>query len=389
MLDDFDETSGVFCSVSDLFEFVYVVDLLEFGYVPGFIVFGYVPGFIGSGYVFSLRFVVLPSDYRQYYPTPLPQTAVLRKPEGNFWTVKWAISPEEEISFTDGWSKFISDNHPIDGDFLQFSYDGSRSFLVSIFRNGLPVKPEAPVTIQEISDDDDDDKDETAGDDGKDGDNDQNMIISLSLGSSDEEYNADTTVNEVNKAHGSLKRGSSSQRIRAQPISDDDEDDTAGGDDEKDEDYEQNMIISLSLGSSDEDYDVDKTVCEVNKGHGTLKKGSTSQRIRAQPIGDPVEYLDDPKNPCFIATSSPCRRMLVVAMQVIKDYDLKFDGKIKFIDGFGELEGKIGNWKDRVVVYPWQEIYNRNDAKTGDVIICEILREGNVVRSIKPHFVKK
>ncbi|XP_018469723.1 B3 domain-containing protein At5g57720 [Raphanus sativus] len=270
--------------------------------------------------------LVLPSDYRQYYPTPLPQTAVLRKPEGIFWTVKWAISPEEEISFGDGWSKFIADNGPIDRDFLIFSYDGSRSFLVSIFRNGLPVKPEAPVTIQEISDDDE--EDEAADND-------------------------------------------------------------AGDDDDKDEDYDQNMITSLSLGSSDEEYDADTTVCEVNKAHRTLKKGSTSQRIRAQPIGDPEMYLDDPKNPCFIATSSPCRRMLVIAMQVIKDYDLKFDGIIKFIDGFGELEGKIGNWKDRVVVYPWQVIYSRNDAKPGDVIICEILREGDVVRSIKAHFVKK
>ncbi|KAF8084660.1 hypothetical protein N665_0708s0017 [Sinapis alba] len=263
--------------------------------------------------------LVVPSDYRKYYPTPLPQTAVLRKPEGNFWSVQWAISPEEEeeISFGDGWSKFIADNDPIDGDFLLFSYDGSRSFLVSIFRDGLPVNPKAPVAIQEISDDEDD-EDETAGD----------------------------------------------------------------------EDYDQNMITSLSLGSSDEEYDADKTVCEVNKAHGTLKRGSSSQRIRAQPIGDPEMYLDDPKNPCFIATSSPCRRMLVVAMQVIKDYDLKFDGTIKFIDGFGELEGKIGNWKDRVVVYPWQDIYKRNDAKPGDVIICEILREGDVVRSIKPHFVK-
>ncbi|CAF2137292.1 BnaA02g35370D [Brassica napus] len=267
--------------------------------------------------------LVLPSDYRQYYPAPLPQTAVLRKPEGNFWTVKWAISQEEEISFGDGWSKFIAENDPIDGDFLQFSYDGSRSFLVSIFRNGLPVKPTAPVTIQDISDDD---EDKTAGD---------------------------------------------------------------GDEKKEEEDYDQNMIISLSLGSSDEDYDADKTVSEVNKADGTLKRGSSSQRIRAQSIGDPEMYLDDPKNPCFIATSSSCRRMLVIAMQVIKDYDLKFDGTIKFIDGFGELEGKIGNWKDRVVVYSWQEIYNRNHAKPGDVIICEILREGGVVRSIKAHFVKK
>ncbi|CAN7067215.1 unnamed protein product [Brassica rapa subsp. trilocularis] len=84
------------------------------------------------------------------------------------------------------WSKFITENDPMDGDFLLFSYDGYRTFfLVSIFRDGLPVKPKAPVNIQEISD-----EDETAGDDDDDDDeedNDQNMIISLSSGSSEED----------------------------------------------------------------------------------------------------------------------------------------------------------------------------------------------------------
>ena len=64
------------------------------------------------------------------------------------------------------------------------------------------MKPKAPVTVQDVSDDDDDD-DEPAGDD----DYDQNMIISLSLGSSDEEYDADKTVCEVNKAHRTLEKG--------------------------------------------------------------------------------------------------------------------------------------------------------------------------------------
>ena len=70
------------------------------------------------------------------------------------------------------------------------------------------MKPTAPVTIQDISDDDDEDK--TAGDDGnekKEEDYDQNMIMSLSLGSSDEEYDADKTVCEVNKAHRTLEKG--------------------------------------------------------------------------------------------------------------------------------------------------------------------------------------
>ncbi|XP_056849842.1 B3 domain-containing protein At5g57720-like [Raphanus sativus] len=259
--------------------------------------------------------LVLPSDYRKYYPTPLPQTAVLRKPEGNFWTVKWTISQDETISFEDGWSKFITDNAPLDRDFLLFSYDGSRTFLVSIFRDGLPVKPKDPVNIQEISDEDDD---EIAGDD--------------------------------------------------------------DGDD-------QNIIISLSLGSSDED-DVDTTGGEVNNAHGRSRRVTSSQRKRAEAIGDPQMYLDDPSNPDFIALSTCGRTVLVFPKQVIKDYDLKFDGRIKFIDGFGELEAKFGDRKDRLVVHKWKELYERNDATPEDVITCEILREGDVVRSIKTHFLR-
>nr|VDD32491.1 unnamed protein product [Brassica oleracea] len=36
----------------------------------------------------------------------------------------------------------------MDGDFLLFSYDGCRIFLVSIFRDELPVKPKAPLRLR-------------------------------------------------------------------------------------------------------------------------------------------------------------------------------------------------------------------------------------------------
>ncbi|CAG7910338.1 unnamed protein product, partial [Brassica rapa] len=182
----------------------------------------------------------------------------------------------DTISFEDGWSKFITDNDPMHGDFLLFSYDGYRTFL-----------PKAPVNIQEISD-----EDETAGDD--------------------------------------------------------------DDDDDYEEDNDQNMIISLSSGSSDEE-NVDTTVGEA---HGSSRRVTSSQRKRAEAIGDPGMYLGDPSKPFFIATSTCSGSVL----QVIKDHDLKFGGTIKFIDGFGELEGKIGNWKYSIVVNKWKEIYERNDA---------------------------
>ncbi|CAH2069602.1 unnamed protein product [Thlaspi arvense] len=92
--------------------------------------------------------------------------------------------------------------------------------------------------------------------------------------------------------------------------------------------------------------------------------------------------------PETLASSQLRRAQGVIAMQVIKDYSLKFDGTVNLIDRYGVVEGRVGGWTDRVVVYKWDEIYKRNDAKPEDLIICEILREGNVVKSIKPHFVK-
>ncbi|KAG5376215.1 hypothetical protein IGI04_040811 [Brassica rapa subsp. trilocularis] len=156
----------------------------------------------------------------------------------------------------------------MDGDFLLFSYDGYRTFfLVSIFRDGLPVKPKAPVNIQEISD-----EDETAGDD---------------------------------------------------------------DDDDDEEDNDQNMIISLSSGSSEEDnVDALTKLMEVQGGL-RLRKGNVLKLLVIQRC-----ILMIP----LTLSLSQLRRVA----QIIKDHDLKFGGTIKFIDGFGELEGKIGNWKDSI-----------------------------------------
>ncbi|KAL1217510.1 B3 domain-containing protein [Cardamine amara subsp. amara] len=266
--------------------------------------------------------VEISSAHNKYYPKPLPRTAVLRKPEGNFWTVKWEMSEEEITSFQDGWSKFAKDNGLIDGDFVLFTYDGSRGFWVRIYRNGLLVNATDPVIIQEISDD----EDETSGD---------------------------------NDDHQDME-----------------------------EDSSENKIISLSLGSSD-DSDYGAAICEVNNACGSSKKvvGSVKKDLAA--IADPTAYLNDAKNPFFISTSSGSRRVLVIAMQVIKDYVLQFGRTINLIDEFGVLERKVGVWKDRVVVYQWEEMYKRNNTKPGDVIICEVIRVHDVVRSIKVHFVKK
>ncbi|WZZ21509.1 hypothetical protein YC2023_122896 [Brassica napus] len=111
------------------------------------------------------------------------------------------------------------------------------------------------------------------------------------------------------------------------------------------------MVIEPSC----DEENVDTTVGEA---HGSSRRVTSSQRKRAEAIGDPGMYLGDPSKPFFIATSTCSGSVL----QVIKDHDLKFGGTIKFIDGFGELEGKIGNWKYSIVVNKWKEIYERNDA---------------------------
>lgn len=100
-----------------------------------------------------------------------------------------------------------------------FTYDGSRSFWVRIHRNGLPLETSTPIKIQEISDD----EDETTGHGDHhmdEGDSHENMIVSLSLGTSDEvsdddddydddydDDDEDTAMCVVNKASGSSKIG--------------------------------------------------------------------------------------------------------------------------------------------------------------------------------------
>lgn len=65
--------------------------------------------------------------------------------------------------------------------------------------------------------------------------------------------------------------------IKIQEISDDEDDTIGHGDHHMEEgDSHENMIVSLSLGSSDEaddDDDYDTTICEVNKASGSSKKG--------------------------------------------------------------------------------------------------------------------
>ncbi|CAN8253106.1 unnamed protein product [Cochlearia groenlandica] len=271
--------------------------------------------------------LVLPSNDREHYPNPLPETAVLKKSEGQFWNVKWSISQEETMTFEDGWSKFVTDNGLLNGDLVLFAYEGSRNFCVCIHRNGQAVKSNAPINIQENSDDDN----ET---------------------SSDDDYNENSIETE------------------------------------EEEDSNENMIISLSLGSCDED-NVDQTICEVNKASGSSKKGRIRLRKKRACVGDPEMYLDDPTNPFFISTSPCTRNELVIAMQAIRDFDLKFGDKITFIDEFGEIEGNVGVWRDRVVVHKWDVIYKRNNVEDGDTIICEIVREEGLVKTIKAHFIRQ
>ncbi|CAE6129247.1 unnamed protein product [Arabidopsis arenosa] len=165
--------------------------------------------------------------------------------------------------------------------------------------------------------------------------------------------------------------------LEIQVISDDEDDHHV-----EEEDNNEQMII-LHDGDND-----DTMICEVNNAHGSSKKGRC---VRRGPSIDTEKYLDDPENPFFISTSSCTRLVLTIANQTIRDYLLKFGSTINLIDGFGELSRKVGIWHDRIVVYKWDEMYKRNNAKPGDVIICEIIREeeeDNVVSSIKVHFVK-
>uniref|UniRef100_M4D3N2 TF-B3 domain-containing protein n=1 Tax=Brassica campestris TaxID=3711 RepID=M4D3N2_BRACM len=285
---------------------------------------------------FSSESMVIPASYYDELPLVLPKTALLQGSDGGcFWKVAM-IKRRDEVYFGQGWAKFVEDNGLRDGDVLTFVYDGSRSFTVDIYGGSRACK-EVRAVAQVISVDDDDDKEDT--------------------NTSSEPEIAQTVPNATNQGK---------KRVVVQ-------------------DSDDSFISEDSDSLSDSSYSPpnDDTLLDV-----TPKV--TNSRKKASTIQNPEVYLDDPNNVCFETTVKKRIYDLSVPSQTVRDYCLKFQDYVYYIDNHenGMLEARVATWQDyRVSIKKWERICERNGLKKGDRLLCELFRKEGLVYAVKIHVV--
>ena len=79
----------------------------------------------------------------------------------------------------------------------------------------------------------------------------------------------------------------------------------------------------------------------------------------------------------------------MVHAQLVKDYCLRFKDYIYYLDPKGKLEAKTAKWKDqRVCIKKWVKICDRNKLKKQDRVVCELLRNKDLVYAVKIHIIR-
>ncbi|XP_010483655.1 PREDICTED: B3 domain-containing protein At5g60130-like [Camelina sativa] len=154
-----------------------------------------------------------------------------------------------------------------------------------------------------------------------------------------------------------------------------DEDDDADDDDEDDSDYDSDAALEEEDNDGDESDDI----------------------FVDDAAGDDRHLLDDPENPSFTLRLNPKKQsQLLIPAQVIKDFGLHFPESITIVDPlakkFGTLEKQIKiQTNGTVFVKGFGSIIRRNNVKTTDKMICEIMKTGdsNLVQTMKIHILRE
>ncbi|CAG7886776.1 unnamed protein product [Brassica rapa] len=324
---------------------------------------------------------VIPASYYDELPLVLPKTALLQGSDGGcFWKVAM-VKRRDEVYFGQGWSKFVEDNGLRDGDVLTFVYDGSRSFTVDIYGGSRACKEVRAVALVISVDDDDDDDDEE------------------DTNTSSEPEMAQTVPNARNQEDSTIIEPEVAQRVprtrnkgKKRVVVQDSDDSFIS------EDSDSLSDSSYSPPNDDTLLDVTPKVTNSRK-KGELRSvnsnvGSTSNssgsvsRKRQSTIKNPEVYLDDPNNVCFEIIIKNRIYELNVPKQIVKDYCLKFQAYVCYIDNHGKLEARAATWQDqRVTIKKWERICKRNGLKKGDRLLCEIFRKEGLVYAVKIHVV--
>ncbi|CAN8327490.1 unnamed protein product [Cochlearia groenlandica] len=348
---------------------------------------------------------MIPASYYDELPSRLPESAILQRTGGCFWRVAM-MKKRDEVYFGQGWSKFVVDNHLIDGDILSFVYDGDHIFEVSIYGSGGGCKETRDVAeIIEVQED---------------------SVCSLSSGdintSSEPEMTKKTVPRSRSKGLNTFVKliyllnfcviamykhmlfFSVATKTGKDKVVEED----------YDEDSERETFRSDSMDDSNNDSsyspgDEDTITYVKPKATHLRKKGKThllpslgiistifmliSFALRFyRRIMNPEAYLDNPENAHFETRVQTRPFELLVPRQLVRDYCLKFQNFVSYIDNHkaGELEAKTVQWSEqRVCIKKWNHICERNNVKKEDAILCELLRKRNVVYAVKIHIIRE
>ncbi|CAN8308623.1 unnamed protein product [Cochlearia groenlandica] len=326
---------------------------------------------------FSSDSMLIPISYYDHLPHILPKTAILQGTGGCLWKVSLKKKQEEEVYFEQGWSKFVEDNALKDGDFLTFVYDGDNVFEVSVYGHDSCKETRAFNEVEDVEE--------------------EESVSSLSknkekyrevVEDSDEEevsdYSLDSEETETYTCSDTILRSKNKGKKKKEAVEISEEDKT-------DSDYNEafDRLYVDEISDSESSYSLDYEEDTDTETYVKPKVKNAKEKVETL-IKNPEAYLDNPNNVYFETSVKNRKYELLVHAQLVKDYCLKFQDYVLYIDPKGELEAKTAKWRDqRVCIKKWMKICERNRLKKNDRILCEILRKQDLVYAIKIHIIKE
>ncbi|KAL0739420.1 hypothetical protein Bca4012_015630 [Brassica carinata] len=321
---------------------------------------------------------LIPISYNDELPRVLPKTAILQGNGGCVWKVEMKRK-RDEVYFGKGWNKFVTDNSLNDGEFLTFVYNGDNVFEVTIYGLSGCKEIRAVTEVEDVEEDN---------------------VLSLSSNDTD-------SSSEFEMANTISKNKGKSQVVEVEDEFEDDEDSVYTDTDtcseftvaktiprSRNKGKKKGKVVESSNEDSDSDYtEASDHLCAVNESSNSVAKPKQKrERVTVKKIKDPEKYLVDPKNVFFETSLRNRPYELLVHAQLVKDYNLKFEKMVYYIDHHkdGKLKAKATEWKDhRVCIKKWNRIRKRNKLEKEDGILCELKRRQGVVYAVIIHIVRE
>ncbi|XP_010443804.1 PREDICTED: B3 domain-containing protein At5g60130-like [Camelina sativa] len=295
----------------------------------------------------------IPISFTSFVPKPFPKTVTVRSISGSSWELAFRKCSGDVESFVlvNGWKRIAKDEYLKGGDFLEFEFDGFRHFNFCIYERETMCKRVRSCSEQS------------------------------------QEVKVESESEEETRATDDV--------LAPDEEDEEDDDDDDDDDDEDDSDYDSDAALEEedNDGDKSDDYVVDDAVSEDGDDDDDVE----DVNLGDDAAGDDRHLLDDPENPSFTLRLNPKKQsQLLIPAQVIKDYGLHFPESITIVDPlakkFGTLEKQIKiQTNGTVFVKGFGSIIRRNNVKTTDKVICEIMKTGdsNLVQTMKIHILSE